>query len=116
MTHDQDVLVVSDPLESPADADPAPRRHPSTIGGLLYLVVLGATGLGIGLAWSGDWRLGVAWIGGALVAAAGLRLLLPSRDAGMLAVRGRVVDFVLLAGVGAVLIFLSETIPNQPLL
>ena len=93
----------------------APRRYPSTIGGVLYLVVLLGVGVGIWLAWAGDWRLGVKLFGCALIAASAFRLLLPHRDAGMLAVRHRLVDVVLLSGTGAVLIFLSESIPNQPL-
>ena len=92
----------------------APRRYPSTLGGLLYLLVLAGVGTGIGIAWAGDWRLGVKWFGGALIAAGAFRLVLRNRDAGMLAVRHRLVDVVLLSGVGAVLIFLSESIPNQP--
>ncbi len=92
----------------------APRRYPSTVGGLLYLVVLIGVGIGIGISWGGDWRLGVKWFGGALIAAGVFRLVLRNRDAGMLAVRHRIVDVVMLAGVGAVLIFLSESIPNQP--
>ena len=40
--------------------------------------------------------------------------MLRNGDAGMLAVRHRLVDVGMLAGVGAVLIFLSESIPNQP--
>ncbi len=94
--------------------EPVPRRYPSTIGGLLYLAVLTGVGIGIGLAWAGDWRLGVKWFGGALIAAGVFRLVLRNRDAGMLAVRHRIVDVTMLAGVGAVLIFLSESIPNQP--
>ena len=43
-----------------------------------------------------------------------MRLVLPAREAGMLAVRHRAVDCVMLAGVGGVLIFLASTIPNQP--
>lgn len=92
----------------------APRRYPSTIGGLLYLVVLAGVGVGIGIASAGDWRLGVKWFGGALIVAGAFRLVLRNRDAGMLAVRHRMVDVVMLSGVGAVLIFLSESIPNQP--
>ena len=105
-----------DPLPDPlvGDGDEA-RRYPSTIGGLCYLVVLAVTAVGIGIAWSGDWRFGVKWVGGALIAAGTLRLVLRHRDAGMLAVRHRFVDFTMLAGVGAALIFLSESIPNQPL-
>ena len=104
-----------DPLPDEEALEPEPRRHPSTIGGLLYLVVLATTGVGIGIAWTGDWRLGVKWVGAALVLGAVARLVLPRKDAGMLAVRNRAVDAVLLSGVGVIMIFLSESIPNQPL-
>ena len=105
------------PVEQPADeaAEPEPRRHPSTIGGLCYLVVLATTAVGIGLAWSGDWRLGVQWVGAALILGASARLVLRSRDAGMLAVRNRAVDAALLSVVGATMIVLAQSIPNQPL-
>ena len=91
------------------------RLYPSTVGGYFYLLVLVATGVGIGITWTGDWRDGVKWIGGALILAAVIRLVLPARSAGMLAVRNRAVDAVMLSAVGATLIILSESIPNQPL-
>jgi hypothetical protein len=90
------------------------RRYPSTIGGMFYLLVLAATAVGIGIVSTGNWRLGTEWMAGALIAAALARLVLPRRDAGMLAVRHRLFDCVLLAGVGVILIFLAITIPNQP--
>lgn len=106
---------IEPPLPSP---DPVPaelRRYPSTIGGLVYLVVLIATCVGIGIVATGNWRLGTDWIAGGLILAAAVRLVLPGRDAGMLAVRHRLVDCLMLAGVGAILIFLAATIPNQRL-
>ena len=102
-------------LPDEAPHDEAPRWYPSTVGGLFYLVVLAGTGLGIWIAWSGDWRLGIKWVGAALIFAGLVRLLLRQRDAGMLAVRKRWIDVLMLAGVGAALVFLSESIPNQPL-
>lgn len=90
------------------------RRYPSTLGGLLYLGVLAAGAVGIALAVLDDWRVGVSVLAGAMVAAATMRLVLPARDAGMLAVRHRLVDVLLLGGVGGLLIFLARTIPNQP--
>ena len=115
-----DVSEPAAPQEEPLPDDvpqpePAPRRYPSTIGGLFYLVVLVAAGLGIWIAWSGDWRFGIKWVGAALIFAGLVRLLLRQRDAGMLAVRHRWVDVLMLMGTGAVLIVLTESIPNQPL-
>jgi hypothetical protein len=104
-----------DPVPDEEAPEPEPVRHPSTIGGLVYLVVLATTGVGIAIAWTGDWRLGVKWVGAALIIGAVGRLVLRRRDAGMLAVRNRPFDALVLSGVGAFLIFLSESIPNQPL-
>ncbi len=96
-----------------SEGPPEERRHPSTIGGAVYLVVLATVGIGLALTLS-DWRLGVKVVAGALAGAATGRLVLPRRDAGMLAVRHRLVDVGLLVGVAAALWLLSETIPNQP--
>ena len=90
------------------------RRYPSTIGGAFYLLVLVTAGVGIAIVWSGDWQLGIRCLSGALCFAALLRLVLPARDAGMLAVRNRFFDALLLGGVGAAIFFLATTIPNQP--
>ncbi|GEP36686.1 hypothetical protein NPS01_03490 [Nocardioides psychrotolerans] len=103
--------------EGVPEAEPAPveRRYPSTIGGACYLGVLITTSVGFAIVLGGNWRLGIRWLASALLAAATLRLVLPQRDAGMLAVRHRLVDVGLLAGVGGLLLFLVETIPDQPL-
>jgi len=109
---------IDPPLDDvPAEsAEPEGRRYPSTIGGMIYLVVLGITAIGLGIVTQGDWRLGVKWIAAALVAAAVARLVVPAQQAGMLAVRRRAVDVVILAALGIALWFLSTSIPNQPLL
>jgi hypothetical protein len=110
--------VIDPPLDTPLEPSELfpedGRRYPSTIGGLFYLVVLGVTAVGIGIVSTGNWRLGTRWVAGALIFAALLRLVLPTKDAGMLAVRHRLVDCLMLAGVGGLLIFLASTIPNQP--
>jgi hypothetical protein len=93
-----------------------PRRYPSTIGGAFYLLVLGIVVVGIAIAAVGDWREGVRWVGMALLLAAGVRLVLRRQDAGMLAVRHRLVDVTLLAATGATLIFLGGSIPEPPVL
>jgi hypothetical protein len=111
---EQEPTDVPPPGGAEAYDEPEGRRYPSTIGGMFYLVVLAGTAVGIGIVWTGDWRLGTEWMAGALIFAALLRLVLPSKDAGMLAVRNRLFDCLLLAGVGVVLILLAVTIPNQP--
>ena len=70
--------------------------------------------IGVGVVASDDWRLGIRCIGGSLCFAAVCRLVLRNRDAGMLAVRNRWFDALLLAGLGLALFFLALTIPDQP--
>jgi hypothetical protein len=98
----------------PESAEPPGRRYPSTIGGACYLVLLATSTAGLAITARGNWRLGVRWVAVSLLVAAVLRLLLPSRDAGMLAVRRRALDVALLAVVGVALFVLSITIPDQP--
>jgi hypothetical protein len=100
----------------PESAEPKGRRYPSTVGGACYLLMVTVSVVGLGIVTRGDWRLGVRWIAAALFLAALTRLVLPAPQAGMLAVRRRSVDVVILAGVGVALWFLSASIPNQPLL
>ena len=110
-------MTSPEPEQDPAaHPDPVPqeRRHPSTVGGALYLLVLLAVGVGLAVTVAGDWRLGVRVLSGALGAAAASRLVLPGRDAGMLAVRHRSIDVTLLAGVALVLWVLTTSIPDQP--
>ena len=78
-------------------------------------MVLAVVAVAIGVVTTGSWRLGVRWFGGALLFAALVRAVLPAKDAGMLAVRRRWWDCLLLAGTGAALIFLAGSIPDQPL-
>jgi len=110
---------ITDELDAAAEEHEAAqgaqeRRYPSTIGGAFYLLVLAMGAVGIAIAWHGDWRLGIRCLAGGLCFAALLRLVLPARDAGMLAVRNRFFDAILLGGVGVAILFLASTIPNQP--
>ncbi len=115
MEHRDPEPETSDPGDGPGvEAEPAGRRHPSTMGGVFYLLVVVASTVGLGIVARGNWRLGVKWVAASLVVSALVRLVLPVRDAGMLAVRRRSVDVALLAVVGVALWFLSSTIPNQP--
>ena len=97
----------------PADPD-EPRRYPSTIGGAFYLLVLGVVAVAMVIVALDEWRTGVRLMGGALIFAAAVRLVLPRRDAGMLAVRHKVLDAAVLLVLGGSLIFLAGSIPDQP--
>ena len=89
-------------------------RRP-VLAGLLrqlpLLVVLVVVGAGLLVVTVGHWRQGLAMIGLTLVGAAVLRLLLPVRRVGFLAVRSRPTDVVLLAGAGLALAVTALTIP-----
>jgi hypothetical protein len=109
-----------EPPESvpPVSAEPVdpdePRRYPSTIGGAFYLLVLGAVGAAMVVVALDEWRTGIRLMGGSLIFAAAVRLVLRRRDAGMLAVRHKVLDAVVLIVLGGSLIFLAGSIPDQP--
>ena len=90
------------------------RRYPSTIGGAFYLLVLVVVTGGLVVAAVDEWRSGIRIMGGALIFGAFVRLILRGRDAGMLAVRHKVLDAVILLVLGGVLIFLAGSIPEQP--
>lgn len=56
------------------------------------------------------WREGAALLGGALLLAALLRVLLPPERVGLLAIRSRPVDVLCYAAFGAVMVALALTI------
>ncbi|MCW2735895.1 DUF3017 domain-containing protein [Nocardioides sp.] len=117
-------MTEPDHLEPPESVEPVsaepvdpdePRRYPSTIGGAFYVLVLAVVVVSLVLVVALDeWRTGIRLMGGSLVFAAGVRLLLRSRDAGMLAVRHKALDAVILLLLGGSLIFLAGSIPDQP--
>ena len=93
--------------------DPTRRRYPSTFGGLVYILVVLTTAVGLAMVAAGPWRRGIALVGVALLFAASMRLVIREDDAGMLRVRSRWFDVTVLAGAGASLIALAANIPPQ---
>lgn len=89
-------------------------RKPRTVGGGVYLAVLGATGSGLGLVVLDRWRVGLAVVGGALIVGALGRLVIRKDSAGMLGIRAKPVDVLTLAALGVGLVVLSLVIPDQP--
>jgi hypothetical protein len=79
---------------------------------LPLLAVLALVGVGLAVVAFGHWRTGIVIIGVALIGAAVLRLLLPLRRVGFLAVRSRPVDVVLLAVTGLAVTVIVLTIPS----
>jgi hypothetical protein len=78
---------------------------------LPLLAVLVVVAVGLLVVTFDHWRTGIVVVGLALIGGAVLRLLLPVRRAGFLAVRSRPVDVALLAGTGVALIVIVLTIP-----
>ncbi len=84
-------------------------------GVISYAAVLVCVAAGLYFAWhdgSGSGGRGGAVAGAALLAAAGIRLLLPARLAGLLASRHRVTDVLTLTVFGAGLLIAGLVLPR----
>ncbi len=79
---------------------------------LPLLAVLVVVGVGLVMVALEHWRRGLLVVGLALVGAGVLRLVLPVRRVGFLAVRSRPVDVLLMAGVGVAVSVLSVVVPG----
>lgn len=77
----------------------------------LVMAIVVIAGLRI---WMYHWRQGSALIAGALLVAAVLRAVLTSEQAGLLVVRGRVVDVLTYAGLGLVIFTLALMLGEIP--
>jgi hypothetical protein len=91
-----------------------PLRRPQTLGGVVYLAVLASAVVGLVTVLAGAWRAGLGWVGAGLLVAALTRLLLSERGAGMLRVRRKWSDVLMLTVAGVGLIVLAIVVPNQP--
>ena len=76
------------------------------------LAVIVVASCGLVLAAAVDWQLGAFVFGLSLLLAAGLRLALPVRSAGWLAVRTRSLDAATLLVLGFAVVALANTIPG----
>jgi hypothetical protein len=94
--------------------DGPPFRRPQTLGGVVYLAVVAMGLVGLGITVVGPWRTGLSWIGAGLLVAAVARLVLSERGAGMLRVRRKWSDVLMLTVAGVGLIVLAVIVPDQP--
>jgi len=78
------------------------------------LVVLAALAAGCVVMTTGHWRKGAFTAGCAVLLAAALRAVLPRRVAGLLAVRSRWFDALLLVLCGAAMVVLTLVVPPSP--
>ena len=74
------------------------------------LTVAAIFSLALALVAAGFWRRGALLIGIGVGVAAGLRMLLPDEQAGLLVVRSRRIDFATMATVCAVVVYIAFTI------
>jgi hypothetical protein len=81
---------------------------------LIVVLALAATGIGYAGAVPPHWLRGVLLLAAALVLAGILRLVLPARQAGLLAVRSRFTDVLCYAGSGVAIILLGLALPRLP--
>ncbi|WP_353081421.1 DUF3017 domain-containing protein [Tessaracoccus lapidicaptus] len=89
--------------DKPADSYP---DNPWPLAAALSIVAVGA-----GFAAFGHWRRASLLIGGALLLAAMLRLVLPMTMAGLLVVRRRWIDVAVLALLGAAVLTVTLVVP-----
>jgi hypothetical protein len=81
---------------------------------LIVVLAMAVTGIAYASAVPPHWLRGVLLLAVALVLAGLLRLLLPARQAGLLAVRGRFTDVLCYAGSGVAIILLGLALPQLP--
>ena len=110
------------PRTAPGRARTAPGRARSgarpgapapVLAWLPYLIVLAGAVGGLLVAWLGTQRAGrgAGVVGGALLAAALARLVLPPRYAGLLASRGKALDVTAFAVLGATVLGIALSLP-----
>ena len=99
---------------APARRRTAPARPAAQVlAWLPYLIVLAGVAVGLFAAWQGSLHAsgGAAVVGGALLAVALARLLLPPHHAGLLASRGKALDVAIFAVLGAAVLAVAVSLP-----
>jgi DUF3017 family protein len=90
------------------------RRRQSRFTQLPFAVVLLVMAVAVLRIVQYHWREGAALIGAALLLAGALRAVLPTAKAGLLAIRGKIVDIVTYAGLAAAVLYVALTIIGGP--
>ncbi|HEX3647478.1 MAG TPA: DUF3017 domain-containing protein [Pseudonocardiaceae bacterium] len=94
---------------------PARRSRWGALGAQwAFLLVLLIAAVGVVRILQYHWREGAVLVGGALVVAALLRAVLPGARAGLIAVRGRLVDVLSYAALAGMILFVAITLTGGP--
>jgi hypothetical protein len=91
----------------------APRK-PRTVGGVVYLTVLGATAVGLTLVVLDQPRWGLNLIGAATMGGGLARLGLRGPNAGMLGIRRTFIDVTTLLVLGGAIIVMASVLRTTP--
>jgi hypothetical protein len=81
---------------------------------VLYAAVVVTVAVGLAFVAVGPWRTGVGVCGGGLIGAALGRVAIPERMSGLLRVRRRAADVVVMLTLGIGLVVLATVVPDQP--
>ncbi|MDQ7805307.1 DUF3017 domain-containing protein [Amycolatopsis sp. A133] len=91
------------------------RSRPGRFAQLPFAAVLLVVAVAALRIFQYHWREGAGLIGVALLLAAVLRAVLPTAKAGLLAIRGKVVDIVTFTALAAAVLYVALTIIGGPL-
>jgi hypothetical protein len=93
---------------APTTVEPQPRRFREWPIGL----VLACVAVSLAVVAANHFRRGTYLLAATVLLATGLRMVLPARDAGLLAVRSRFVDVLVLGFLGAGMLALAYLVPK----
>jgi hypothetical protein len=101
------------PGRRPGHRAPDPAGGSRALRSLPYLIVLAGVAAGLSITWQGsrDVRLGTGLVGGALLAAAAARLLLPPRYTKLLSSRWKASDVLAFTVLGAGVLAIALALP-----
>ncbi len=97
-------------MTEPADSRPPKNFVQQVLGQWPLATVLAGVAAGLAIVAAGHWRLGTTLVG-ASVTLGGLLRLLPQQRVGLLAVRNRALDTVVLLTIGIGIVVLAFWVP-----
>lgn len=94
------------------DPSPSAKAAAMSLRQWPLLIVVAGVALGLVIVVLGQWRFGCLVIGSVLGIAAVERVALSNREAGLLQVRSKAFDIIVLVGMGAAIITLAIVVPD----